>query len=363
MKKHLLVCLLLTPWVACAQPTYPYVIKGTIGRWNAPAKIYLKDNGRLDSATLRNGHFELKGNTKLPFPAELVFERQGKLRDQLFGPGPYFQSPDRTTVMLEPGPVVFNSPDSLRNARITGGSLTADYQRLHTIEDAIFSKPKTARSPASSQEPLQAYIQAKKAFIKANPNSWMSLYALWQLKGIELPQYADVAPLYEAFSPMLRESGPGKLYGEFLQGLQATGLGRQAPAFTQQTPDGRPVALADYRGKYVLVDFWASWCGPCRQENPALRQVYNTYRGPHFEIVGVSLDDEKSRAKWVKAITDDQLPWVQVSDLRGWQNQAAKQYGVQGIPQNFLVDPTGKIVAVNLKGEALQQKLAELIAR
>lgn len=191
----------------------------------------------------------------------------------------------------------------------------------------------------------------------------MSLYTLWQLKMFAPPHYADVAPLYEAFSPQLRNSRPGQLYGDFLQGLKATGLGSQAPAFTQQTPEGKSVTLADYRGKYVLVDFWASWCGPCRQENPALRHVYNTYRGPNFEIVGVSLDDEKNRAKWVKAIADDQLPWVQVSDLRGWQNQAAKRYGILSIPQNFLVDPTGKIVAVNLKAEALQQKLSELIKK
>jgi peroxiredoxin len=371
MRKKLLSSLILAPYLACAQPSYPFVVKGKIGRLDAPAKVYLVHGARLDSAVLRNGKFELKGTTNLPFPAELVLERQGKRRDKLHGEGAYFKSPDRTTVMLEPGPVVLTSPDSLRNAHITGGSLTADYQRLHTIEAAIFSKLKTARSPASPKERMQADIQAKMAFIKANPSSWMSLYALWQLNQLGPPQYAEVAPLYESFSPALRTSEPGRLYGELLQGLKATRVsapvpgvdfaGTPAPAFTQPTPDGRLVSLADYRGKYVLVDFWASWCGPCRQENPALLQAYNTYHGRNFEVLGVSLDDEKDRAKWVKAISDDHLPWTQVSDLRGWKNQAARLYGVQGIPQNFLVDPMGNIVAINLIGEKLQAKLAQFI--
>ena len=360
MKKTLLACLLLAPWLAYAQPTHPYLIKGKIGRLNAPAKVYLRSGGRLDSATLKNGQFELKGITALPFSAELILERRGKLLDNFSGQT-HLKSPDRTFVMLEPGPVMVSSTDSLRNAHITGGPLTADYQRLQAAVQPIVNKLKTVDSQASFDIVTRDYAQAEMMFIKANPNSWVSLEALLQLKMMVTPQYAEVAPLYEAFSPALRNSPPGRQYGEFLQGLKATTIGSQAPDFTQQTPTGKNVSLADFRGKYVLVDFWASWCGPCRQENPAIVKVYNTYKSRNFEILGVSLDDKKTRAKWVKAIADDQLPWVQVSDLLGWQNQAAKRYGVQSVPQNFLVDPTGKIVATNLHGDELQTKLAQLI--
>ena len=330
MTQFLLVCLLFVPRLVWAQSGYPFLLKGKIGQLNAPAKVYLEHGTRLDSATLKNGRFELRGTTELPFPAELVVERQGKLRDSRYRGGAYFNSPDRTKVMLEPGPVVITSPDSLRKAHITGGSLTADYQRIEAVLDAIVSQKKTAPASDTPRSPVLQFAQAYKAFINANPASWMSLYALWQLNVLARPQYEEAAQLYESLSPMLRNSQPGLKYAEFLQELKSpraampvprvNRVGTVAPMFTQSTPEGRAVSLADYRGKYVLVEFWASWCGPCRKENPALVQVYDAYRGRNFDILGVSLDDEKGRAKWLKAIADDKLPWVQVSDLRGKQN-------------------------------------------
>jgi peroxiredoxin len=177
------------------------------------------------------------------------------------------------------------------------------------------------------------------------------------------PEYAVVGPLYEALSPTLKNTPQGRYYGELVQELKNVAIGAQAPAFTQKTPDGKTVSLADFRGKYVLIDFWASWCKPCREDNPALVKAYTTYKGRNFEILGVSLDSEESREKWVKAIQEDHLSWPQVSDLRGWKNEAARSYAVHAVPQNYLIDPSGKIVAANLRGEKLTAALAQYLKK
>ena len=135
-------------------------------------------------------------------------------------------------------------------------------------------------------------------------------------------------------------------------------IGKEAPDFTQNDTSGHAVTLSSFRGKYVLVDFWASWCGPCRKENPNVVAAYQKYHSKGFEILGVSLDQEA--ANWKKAIRSDNLGWIHVSDLKYWENAVAVLYGVQGVPQNYLVDPQGKIIASSLRGADLEKKLAEI---
>lgn len=135
--------------------------------------------------------------------------------------------------------------------------------------------------------------------------------------------------------------------------------GTQAPDFSGLNPKGETVALSQFKGKYVLVDFWASWCGPCRQENPNVVQAFNQFKNKNFTILGVSLDTDKQ--KWMDAIEGDKLYWYHISELKGWASAIARTYQVNGIPANFLIDPNGKIIASNLRGPALSSKLNEVL--
>lgn len=149
-----------------------------------------------------------------------------------------------------------------------------------------------------------------------------------------------------------------KLLSSNLDKIRDLRLGHTAPDFTLNDPDGNPISLSQLRGKYVLIDFWAAWCKPCREENPNVVRAYQKYGGEKFEILGVSLD--RTKEAWLKAIEDDGLPWIQVSDLQYFNSEAARLYNINAIPATYLVDPDGKIVEKNLRGASLEAKLLEL---
>lgn len=196
-------------------------------------------------------------------------------------------------------------------------------------------------------------------YIETHPDSYACLDFIKELLGNK--QTAPIARnFYDKLSLNLRNTFSGKQVLDRLNLLDPLYIGLEAPDFTQKTPDGMDVSLSDFKGKYVLLDFWASWCGPCRRENPYLVKAYEKYKDKNFTILGVSLDTDRNRQAWLDAIKQDGLIWTQVSDLRT-ENAAANLYKVVGIPQNYLIDPQGKIVAKNLRGDALLKKLTEIL--
>jgi peroxiredoxin len=382
MKKLLILGLILIQASAFAQ-TGSYTIKGKIGKVGKPAVVIISNASTrtpLDTIEMKGGNFQFKGSADEPFRASLLLFHKGLPAAGVTTPAG--QPPlDRETFafVIEPGNLKITSKDSLKNAVVSGSKLNDENQALQLamkslddlrgqiqqlIRNSTQEEQKTAEFEAKYEKLYDQYSGMQKKiqmdFIKAHPDSWLCLDLIRQAGGYQ-PDVKEIEPLFNGLSERVRNTKTGKEFADNLVKLHKTAIGEIAPDFTQNDPDGKPVKLSDFRGKYLLIDFWASWCGPCRQENPNVVKTYNEFKDKNFTILGVSLDRENGRDAWLKAIEKDQLTWNHVSDLKYWNNEVSKLYMVRAIPDNFLIGPDGKIIARGLRGEALREKLAELL--
>lgn len=369
IKKIALTAIASVPALAFAQDSQ-YTVQGKIGDYNAPAKVYVqyRKDGKtvVDSAVLNGGSFKFTGKTgTTPLSGYILFNPKGT---------GLHSSEDYRSLYLEPGTITVTATDKIADAKIEGTKTNNDNEKYNLAEkpindayEALGAKRKTAtpeQLSALNAEEKKIDDQdalVNKKFIQENPDSYVSLNALESYA--YSADYVDIAPLFNNFSAAIKATEAGKKFAERLPKLKAVALGATAPEFAEADTAGKMISLSSFRGKYVLIDFWASWCGPCRRENPNVVKAYNTYKGKNFTILGVSLDRPNAKDKWLAAIHKDGLTWNHVSDLKFWDSKAADLYAVRGIPQNFLLDPNGKIIGKNLRGEDLENKLAQLFGK
>lgn len=356
--KKILPFLLLFPFAASAQTGF--TIFGKVDGWRDSSTVQLRstqDNNVIASGTVNKGAFALAGQVTEPALYVLA----------IGDAAPQHVYMENTQIKVS------GTKADVANLRFEGSKSHEDFVEFRNTFSPLMAQLNdlatqlnTTQDPTRKAQLFRMYDSVKNTtnktvgtFIAAHRSSYVSPFLLYVTA-----QVADDAVVmdqrFQLLDASIRNSQIGKNLAEYITFNKIGSVGSDAMDFSQPDPEGKPLALSSLRGKYVLLDFWASWCKPCRLENPTVVKAYKKFSKKNFTVYSVSLDKEKEA--WLKAIKVDNLEWTaHASDLLFWNNAAAQMYHVQGIPQNFLIDPNGKIIGKNLRGEELEAKLCQVL--
>ncbi|RKR81793.1 peroxiredoxin [Mucilaginibacter gracilis] len=276
-------------------------------------------------------------------------------------------------IFIDPGDLtITGSRDSVDALKVTGSKTNdeavAYALKLKSLNDEEASlnlqyHKLTGDKEVELEEKIAGIAKQKKtianAYIATHKQSAFSLNLVTEFS--RLGNYEDVAKMYNMLSPQVKSTSAGKRVASRLAILKRSAIGEKMINFTEKDTNGTAVNFSAFKGKYVLVDFWASWCYPCREEIPNVIQAYNTFKDHNFTVVSISLDDVRKR--WLTSLATLKMPWIQLSNVKGWDDELPVYYGIKGIPSSLLIDPEGVIIAKDLRGVALNKKLIELFSR
>jgi len=329
------------------------LVKGTF-KGDFEGKVYLVHGNERDSTFVKNRSFSFTGKTAIPtFSFVSIKGSKPVVPDPFYlGDGEILMEVDTVTKsgMRKSGKFEYLSLQTKffkkgQTDRLIDSVSTEILERTKAIVD------KEAKSIETKKNVLE--------FLASQPNTVASTVILQ--RNIRSFDKAELKNIYETLSPIIKTTEEAKeIFGSTIKQVPIV-IGEKIADFEQANIKGEKISIRLLRGKYVLIDFWASWCIPCRHENPVVVKVYEQFRAKGFEVFGVSLDDKKER--WLKAIKDDKLAWMHVSDLNGWNNEVAKMFNIRSIPDNILIDREGKILARSLRGDDLEKKLQEIFSK
>ena len=358
MRKLLLSIVAASMTLAACNAQSGYKVTGTVeGMPDGKAIVATVNGSSLDTlakADVKNGSFEFTGNVSEPTGAYImVIGQRGAIPFML-------ENANITVNAGQAGLTVTGSEGQKIYDQFMAINTTTQQEAMKLQQEYQAANGDQAKMQAVQEAyaKLMTDAQAKETeLIKANPDSYVSTFVIVSSMG--QMEYEQLKERYNLLGEKAKASAQGKAIAAQIAKLESTAIGQIAPNFTITTPEGESISLYDIKGKVKLIDFWASWCGPCRGENPHVVEIYKEYHPKGLEIFGISLDNNKEA--WVKAIADDGLVWKHGSDLKGWQSAPAQLYSVSGIPHTVLLDENNKIIAKNLRGDELKQKIAELL--